>query len=88
MVKDLVLSAASFLTGDAAPGIVVILLLVALALILAFAWHTFQMRISSIKRLRRELGSGDSPLLQGREKISAWFNSQKGGKEQEALREA
>jgi len=88
LVKDLVLSAASFLTGDAAPGIVVILLLVALALILAFAWHTFQMRISSIKRLRRELGSGDSPLLQGREKISAWFNSQKGGKEQEALREA
>lgn len=88
LVKDLVLSAASFLTGDAAPGVVVIVLLIALAVILASAWLTFQKRIGSIKRLRRELGSGDSPLLQGREKISAWFNSQKGGKEQEALREA
>lgn len=88
LVKDLVLSAASFLTGDAAPGIVVIVLLIALAVILASAWLTFQKRIGSIKRLRRELGNGDSPLLQGREKISAWFNSQKGGREQEALREA
>ncbi|PBB39605.1 hypothetical protein [Mesorhizobium sp. WSM3868] len=88
LVKGLVLSAASFLTGDAAPGIVVIVLLIALALILASAWHTFRKRIGSIKRLRRELGNGDSPLLQGREKISAWFNSHKGGKEQEALREA
>lgn len=87
-VKDLVLSAATFLTGDAAPGIVVIILLIAAAVVFASAWLTFHKRIIAIKRLRHELGSGNSPLLQGREKISAWFNGVKGGKEQEALHEA